>query len=60
MKEPLRTERKCVMCEKTIILQRGSGYLYKRINHETGKTEYFCSYTCKRRAESGAMEGSNG
>ena len=51
MREPLRTTRECVVCKKTIILQRGSGYIFKRINRETGMTEYFCGYTCKRSAE---------
>ena len=50
MKEPLKTVRKCAVCGKDIILQRGAGYLYKKLNYKTGKTEYFCGYTCAKKA----------
>ena len=50
MNEPLKTIRKCAVCGKEFIIQRGAGYMYKRQNYKTRKTEYFCSYTCARRA----------
>ena len=49
MNEPLKSVRKCTVCGKEFILQRGAGYLYKKQNYKTGKTEYFCSYTCARK-----------
>ena len=49
MKEPLRSERKCPVCEKVFIIQRGAGWLYKKQNYKTGKTEYFCGYKCAKR-----------
>lgn len=50
MKEPLKTIRKCAVCGKEFIIQRGAGYLYKKENTKTKKMEYFCSYTCARSA----------
>lgn len=38
MNEPLKTIRKCTVCGKEFIIQRGSGYLFKRQNYKTRKT----------------------
>ena len=51
MTEPLKSVRMCAICGKEFIIQRGAGYLYKRQNYKTGKTEYFCGWTCPRKAE---------
>jgi len=50
MKEPLKSIRKCAECGKSIIIHPGAGWLYKKENTKTKKMEYFCSYTCARRA----------
>ena len=43
-------ERKCPICGKKYITQRGTGWLFKKQNYATGKTEYYCGYNCARKA----------
>ena len=50
MKEPLRSERKCPICHKDYIIQRGAGWLYKKKDPDTGKMIYYCGYTCAKKA----------
>lgn len=50
MNEPLKSIRRCAVCGKEFIIHRGAGWLYKKVNHKTGKTEYYCGYNCARKA----------
>ena len=56
MNEPLKSVRTCAVCGKEFIIHRGAGYLYKREVYKTEQTEkarkveYFCGYTCARKA----------
>ena len=56
MSEPLRSVRKCAVCGKEFFIYRGAGYLYKRVEPQTKKTEYFCSWRCMRSAEETARK----
>ena len=47
--EPLNNSRTCAVCEKSFIVHPGAGWLYKKIIK--GKTVWFCSWTCQRKAE---------
>ena len=47
--EPLNNSRTCAVCNKEFIIHPGAGWLYKKIIK--GKTVWFCSWTCQRKAE---------
>ena len=53
----VRQRRFCAICGREFYMQDNSTYLYQFRGHQAGQpTEWFCSWTCYRKAEKARTE----